>query len=255
MNPNLKWKAVFIICVALLCVYGVTGLPNFPTSWAGVKQNFADRIKLGLDLQGGTHLVLQVQVNEAVQLQTDETVDQLSKNLRDKSVAFGQVLRNTDSQIKVSDITPDQSSNFRGVVSDFFPDWEVAGSPGEPNSYLLNMRPSAIAAIEQRTMSQSVGTIRRRIDALGLKEPVVAPYGRADNEIIVELAGESDPGEAKRVISAGGQLQIQLVADNTPYPSQDAAMAAHNGILPANTELVQNKLQPGETGAAATESW
>ena len=62
MNPNLKWKAVFILVVILICIYAIIGLPTFPTSFAQVKDNFAHQIKLGLDLQGGTHLILQVQV-------------------------------------------------------------------------------------------------------------------------------------------------------------------------------------------------
>ena len=63
MNPNLKWKLVFILVVILGCLYFLFGSPSFPTSWQTVKDNFAQRIRLGLDLQGGTHLVLQVQVH------------------------------------------------------------------------------------------------------------------------------------------------------------------------------------------------
>ncbi len=66
MNPNLKWKAVFILVVILGCIYGLFGLPTFPTSVADLKSNFAQQIKLGLDLQGGTHLILQVRSVRAV---------------------------------------------------------------------------------------------------------------------------------------------------------------------------------------------
>jgi len=66
MNPNLKWKAVFILGVILICIFFIFGLPTFPTSLAQIKDNFTRQIKLGLDLQGGTHLILQVQVQEAI---------------------------------------------------------------------------------------------------------------------------------------------------------------------------------------------
>ena len=65
MNPNLKWKFLFILGVILICVFGLIGTP---TSWPAVKQNLADRIKLGLDLQGGTHLILQVQDRKSTRL-------------------------------------------------------------------------------------------------------------------------------------------------------------------------------------------
>jgi len=66
MNPNLKWKALFILAVILFCIYFLFGYPVFPTSVAQMKDNFSKQIKLGLDLQGGTHLILQVQVQEAI---------------------------------------------------------------------------------------------------------------------------------------------------------------------------------------------
>jgi preprotein translocase subunit SecD len=151
MNSNLKWKALFIAGVIVLCVYGLIGLPDFPTSWTTVKQNFGQRIKLGLDLQGGTHLILQVQVHEAVRQETDQVADQLSKLLRDKNVPFSEVTRNTDTQIKIAGVSPDQITTLRNVVSDSFGTWDLVPSPGEANSYLLNMRPSTVADVQDRT--------------------------------------------------------------------------------------------------------
>ncbi len=88
MNSNLKWKALFIILVVFACVFGLVGLPTFPTSPAQARSNFGKNIKLGLDLQGGTHLILQVQVNEAISMQTDEALDHLTTQLRDKNVHY-----------------------------------------------------------------------------------------------------------------------------------------------------------------------
>jgi preprotein translocase subunit SecD len=82
MNPNLKWKFIFIVLVILICIYGLVGLPTFPTSGAQLKDNFAHQIKLGLDLQGGTHLVLQVQTQEVIAQETDQMVDRITTWLR-----------------------------------------------------------------------------------------------------------------------------------------------------------------------------
>ena len=242
MDSNIKWKAVFITLVILLCIFGLVGLPAFPTSLAQLRDNFSRRIKLGLDLQGGTHLILQVQVNEAVSLQTDQTIDHLSTQLRDKNIRYDDLRKVGDTQILIHNLAPDSTAAFRDVVSSNFADWDApAPAPGEQSGYLLTTKPSTVAAIQAQTMSQSEDTIRRRIDALGLTEPVVAPYGQGANEIIVELPGEGDPNRAKSVIQAGGQLELRRVEDPNPYPSEAAALGAHGGILPPGTELLASK--------------
>ena len=256
MNSNLKWKAVFIVGVIVVCIIGLVGLPDFPPkSWAGIKSNFGNRIKLGLDLQGGTHLILQVQVQEAVSAETDQTLDHITTLLRDKTIKYDEIRKLSDTQILVHNIAPDQAGAARNVISDQFPDWNITPAPGETSGYVVTMSPTRISNIQSQTMDQAEETIRRRIDALGLTEPLVAPYGQGDNEIIVELPGEGDPNRAKSVIQAGGQLELHLVLDNTAYPSEAAAMAAHGGVLPPNAMLVEGKATPSSAGEPAAESW
>lgn len=257
MNPNLKWKAVFILGVILICIFFIFGLPTFPTSLAQVKDNFTRQIKLGLDLQGGTHLILQVQVQEAIAQETDQTVDRLTTQMRTKSIRYDEVRRVDDTHIVVRNVPSDQLSQFRDLVHDQFElNWELSSAPGEVNAYLLTLRPSAVARIQESTMSQSLETIERRINALGLTEPTIQPHGRKDNEILVQLPGEGDPARAKQVIQAGGQLELKLVEDPNPYSSEAAALAAHGGILPPGTEIVPGRSEsrtqnPQDTG----ENW
>src|SRR6266852_9228055 len=256
MNSNLKWKALFIVAVILVCVLGLVGRPDFPPkSWAGIKSNFSNSIKLGLDLQGGTHLILQVQVQEAVSQETDQTLDHITTLLRDKSIRYDEIRKLSDTQILVHSLAPEQAGTVRNLISDQYPDWNISPAPGEASGYVITMSPTRMAAIQQQTMDQAEETIRRRIDALGLTEPLVAPYGQGQNEIIVELPGESDPNRAKSVIQAGGQLELHLVLDSTPYPSEAAALAAHGGILPPNAQLVQGKASASTAGQPAAESW
>src|SRR5579872_483061 len=255
MTANLKWKALFIVAVILACVIGLVGRPDFPPkSWADLKSNFGNSIKLGLDLQGGTHLILQVQVQEAISQETDQALDHITTLLRDKGIRYDELRKLTDTQILVHNIASEQAGAARNLINDQFPDWDVAPAPGEPSGYLVTMKQSRLVAIQQQTMDQAEETIRRRIDALGLTEPLVAPYGQGDNEIIVELPGEGDPNRAKSVIQAGGQLELHLVLDTNPYPTEVAAMAAHGGILPPNAQIVQGK-SSASSGQAAAENW
>jgi preprotein translocase subunit SecD len=248
MNSQLKWKFAFILFVIFLCAFGLVGMPELPKSWAGVKENLADRIKLGLDLKGGSHLVLQVQVDEAIGQRCDQTVDQLSKQLHDKNIIFGEMRRVDDTHILVRNVDPATSANFRDLVSNQFTDWSLAPAAGEVNGYLLTMKPSVVADLRRETMDQSLETITRRINALGLTEPTIAFTGRGDNEILVQLPGEGDPTRAKSVIQAGGQLELRRVADDQTYPSQAAALAAHGGVLPPGTEIVPGKSENAAPG-------
>jgi preprotein translocase subunit SecD len=253
MNPNLKWKAVFISAVVLICIYGLLGLPSFPTSWSAVADNFKSRIQLGLDLRGGSHLVLQVQVQEAIGTHCDQAIDSLKDQLHKQNLTFGEVRRVDDTHFLVLNIAPDASAALHDMVQNQFPDWSMAPAAGQPNGFLLSMKATVVASLQTQTMEQAIETIRRRIDALGLTAPNVQPTGRGQDEILVELPGEGDPARAKTVIQAGGQLQLQRVIDDTPYPSQAAALAAHGGVLPPDSELVPGN--PDSADQSAAQVW
>jgi len=257
MNPNLKWKVLFILVVILSCLYGLFGLPTFPTSLAQLKDNFGQQIKLGLDLQGGTHLILQVQVQEAIAQETDQTLDRLTSQMREKNIRYDEVRRVDDTHILVRNVAPEQLSDFRDMVDAQLKNvWDLTAAAGETSGYMLTLRPTAQAAIQEQTMTQSLETIERRINALGLTEPTIQPRGgRNENEILVQLPGEGDPARAISVIQAGGQLELKLVEDPSAYPSQTAALAAHGGILPPATELVPGRSESRSTAADTGEVW
>jgi preprotein translocase subunit SecD len=259
MNPNLKWRALSVLGIIIFCLYFLFGYPTFPTSFAQVKDNFSRQIKLGLDLQGGTHLILQVQVQEAIAQETDSTVDRLTTQLRAKNIHYDEVRRVDDTHILVRNIDPAQLSQFRDIVSTQYNNvWDMSPAAGDPSGYTLTMRAGAVTQIKDSTMTQSLETIERRINALGLTEPTIQLRGGSNsNEILVQLPGEGDPTRAKSVIQAGGQLELKLVEDPAPYLSESAALAGHGGILPPGTELVPGRSEArNPTGGLDTgEVW
>ena len=248
MSSQLKWKFVVILALLLFCIYGVMGLPTFPTSLTQLKLNLADRIRLGLDLKGGSHLVLQVQVEEAIGQRCDQTVDQISKQLHDKNIGFGEIRRVDDTHIELRDVDPATSGSFRDLINNQFTDWAMAPAAGQTNGYVLTMKPSVVSDLRKAAMDQSLEVITRRINALGLTEPTIAFTGRSDDEILVQLPGEGDPTRAKSVIQAGGQLQLTLVMGDQTYPSQIAALAANGGVLPAGSIIVPGQSDTGTSG-------
>ena len=252
MSSQLKWKFVFILLVVLLCIFGIAGMreggPRFPTSWEQLKENIADRIKLGLDLRGGSHLVLQVQINEAIGQRCDQAIDELTRQLHAKNIGFGEIRRVDDTHILVREVAPATSAGFRDIVSSQFPDWNGSPAAGEENGYLLAMKPSVLADLRRQIMDQSLESISNRINQLGLTEPTIAFTGRSDDEILVQLPGVGDPTRAKEVIQRGGQLALQRVADEQTYPSEAAALAAHGGILPPGSIIVPGKAESAAPG-------
>src|SRR5580693_4667684 len=243
MNPNLKWKFIFIVLVVLGCIYGLVGLPTFPTSGAQLKNNFSHQIKLGLDLQGGTHLVLQVQTQEAIAQETDQMVERITSWLRSKNIRYDEVRRVDDTHILVRSVDSARLSEFRDYISQQFSNfWDMSPAAGDPSGYTLTLRGAAIAQIQETTMTLSLEPIDRRINALGLTEPTIQPRGgRNSNEILVQLPGEGDPTRAKSVIQAGGQLELRLVEDPAVYTSETEALSRHGGVLPPGTELVPGR--------------
>jgi protein-export membrane protein SecD len=259
MNPNLKWKALFIVAVIFLCIYFLLGYPTFPTSVATIKDNFGHQIKLGLDLQGGTHLILQVQVQEAVSQETDQMVERLTTMLRDKNIHYDEIRRVDDTHVLIRNVDSVQLPAFRDSITQQYANaWDMNPAAGDPGGYTLTMRPSYVAQIKDTTMTQTLETIERRINALGLTEPTIQLRGGQNaNEILVQLPGEGDPTRAKQVIQQGGKLELRLVEDPTPYPSQTGALVQHGGVLPLGTEVVPGKSESATpTGMPqSNESW
>ncbi|HUK54502.1 MAG TPA: protein translocase subunit SecD [Candidatus Binatia bacterium] len=253
---NVTIRSVLIALVILICIYGLFGTPTFPTSLAAARENFNERIRLGLDLKGGTHLILQVQTREAIKQYTDQTLDRLRKELNDGGMHFEDIREPDDQHINVVNLATDQSARFQDLIRTSYLDWEVAPAPGQSSGYLLSLRTAAIASIRSDALRQSVETIRRRIDQLGLTEPVVSEQGRGQDEILVQLPGEGDPAQAKRIIQQGGQLELRLVVGTRTYTSQADAYQANNGVLPPNTELLPGREEraPGQP-ASPSDVW
>src|SRR5271163_2836029 len=131
MQMNVRVRAILIVLVILFCIYGLLGLPSVPTSFARARDNFADRIRLGLDLKGGTHLILQVQTQEAIKQFTDQTLDRLRKELSDAGIHVQDIREPDDQSINVVNVSTEQSARFQDLIRTSYQDWEIAPMPGQ----------------------------------------------------------------------------------------------------------------------------
>ena len=227
----------------LACIYGIIGLPR---SAADLKSNVAQNIRLGLDLRGGSHMLLQVQVQDAVRSEALQTIERMKEEMRKASIDFASMESNEPSSVETADtiqitikgIPAQKTSAFRTLVTDRFPTWVLTSV--NSTDYRMNMRPSELLVLKRDTVERSIQTIGNRINALGLTEPVVQQEGRADADfrIMIQLPGVDDPARVKDIIGTAAVLEIVEVKDG-PYPSQEAALAQHGGVLPLNTKLVK----------------
>jgi len=261
MEHKIRNRAIVIAVAMLVCVLGVICYPKtedetvgFPRTWQRLKENVQERIRLGLDLRGGTHLVLQVQVDDAVNVTVDLAQERLVDELRAKAIPATVEKKSEDRRtyLLLTGVQQEKSSDLQTLVSEQFPDWNLSRRAGDPNARELALKTSAAAAIRNQALQQSINTIRNRIDQLGVSEPTIAEYGQREYELVVQLPGVDDPSRVKDIIQSTAMLTLKIVQDG-PYSTREAALASHGGVLPPDSELVPGRRESAESTAG--EAW
>lgn len=252
MNKGLGWKVLLIVGVLLLFVYGIFGIPS-GVSGAALSDALLQRIHLGLDLKGGTHLILQVQVNDAVNVDSDAAVESLKAGMKAAKINYADVSKpdsaNHPEQIVIKGVPPESTSDLRSIVVEKLPEYDLAS--GTNNSWTVTMKPTALTETKNRAVTQAIETIDNRINSLGVTEPVVVPYGLGDYQILVQLPGVDDPARVKEVMQSTAMLEIKQKISG-PYPSQEAVLQQNNGILPPDQMLLPGH---GIPGSSEGEEW
>ena len=250
MNKNLGWKLALSIGFLLVCLYGIFGTPQ---SWTGqgLLAALQEHIHLGLDLKGGTHLILQVQVNDAVNVETDNVVERLKDSFSKRKIRYQDIEKpdpvNNPDKIVIKGVGPDSTSDLRSIVSDTLPEYDLTS--GADNNWTLTMKAQALRDLKDRAVAQAIETIRNRVDKLGVSEPVIQEHGLGQYQILVQLPGVDDRGRVKQIMQSTALLEIrQSLSGNQSYPDEQSALAASNGVLPANAVLLHGQSMPGAGG-------
>ncbi|HYL13212.1 MAG TPA: protein translocase subunit SecD [Terriglobales bacterium] len=243
MNKNLGWKLVLIIATLLVFVFGLIGIPQ---NWSrqGLAQAITDRIHLGLDLKGGTHLILQVQVNDAVNADTDRAIERLKESLSKRKINYTEISKpdpvNRPEQIVIKGVPPEVASDLRSLITDRLPEYDATS--GAQNTWTITMKPTVLADLKNRAVSQAIETIRNRVDKLGISEPVIQEHGLGQYQILVQLPGVDDPARVKEIMQSTAMLEVRQALNNgAPYSNEQAALEANGGVLPPNTVLLHGR--------------
>ena len=252
MGKNLRARAIVILVVIVACIIGIVG---FPKSAADIQRNWQNNIRLGLDLKGGSHLVLQVQVQDAIKAEADQVMERLKDDLRKQSVTWASMDRNDPQRVEDADsveiaikgVAATQTGAFRTLINEKYNDWVLTAQ--NSTDYTMRMKPSELVALKRDTVEREIQTITNRINQLGLTEPSVQQYGRAGDQyqILVQLPGVDDPARVKELIGTTAVLEIDEVKEG-PFASREAGLAQHGGVLPLNTKLAKMLPRGGTEG-------
>ncbi len=233
MRPELRWRAIGYGSFLLACLVAIW--PPYD------RDGVPGRIHLGLDLRGGIHLVLQVVVEDALNATVDDAVTTTRDQAARKGIQVASVQRTSPTAFSVEGIEPARVKDMRDVARDFFRSgWEVRDA-GE-GKLAVQMTDLYQRQVKEQTVQEAIRTLERRVNALGVAEPLIAAQGGRGNQILVQLPGVTDVEQAKRVIKTTAQLSLKLV--ETSAATQDTLLQGVGGKVPDNMDMVSG---PGET--------
>src|SRR5579871_594941 len=250
MKSNLKIRVVAIVVVILICVYGIIGLP---TSKAELSDNLKKNIRLGLDLKGGSQLMLEVQLQDAFKAEADAVILRLKDELRKASIDFTdmnrsdpQNLKEADSiQVNVKGVPATKAGDFRTIYNDnFSTSWILTNV--SPTDYRMTLQQSYALKLKADTLTQSINTIDKKINGLGLSESSVQQRGGSNSEaeILVQLPGVDDPARVKQLLKTQAVLELKEVKGG-PFPSDSDARASKGGILGLDEQIAKGIVRAG----------
>ncbi|SLM27907.1 Protein translocase subunit SecD [Desulfamplus magnetovallimortis] len=235
---KITWRGMSIATVILVAlIYVLPTLAN--NCWPHKK------INLGLDLQGGMHLVLEVQTEKAVETTIERTIHEIKQELRKKNIKHLGVSHNSDNSISIQVQNQADLESVNPVIADEFGNFEVSSTQkqGEKRTVVLKLPHAEVVNIKKMATDQALETIRNRIDAFGVSEPDIRLQG--ENRIQVQLPGIQETQRAKELIGRTARLNFQLVDETGDVKS------AETSSPPPGDEILYQIQEDPVTGATS----
>jgi len=228
MKKNLRWKLIIILAVIGLCIFLIYPPQN--------------KIKLGLDLKGGTHLLLQVMTEDAINAETDQQIARFEDVFKKNNITYTQAAKEKPGRFFVAGVNPDQEGKIRDLVDQYTRDWDYTFTG---DKIIFTLKQVAAQFLREQAVTQTLETIRNRIDQFGVAEPVIQKQG--SDRIVVELPGIDDPERVKNLIKVTAVLEFKLVKAG-PLPDEQALLQEFGGKVPEDVEIVKGDPKRGHQG-------
>ncbi|PLX99717.1 MAG: protein translocase subunit SecD [Desulfuromonas sp.] len=241
MSNSLKYRGILILFCILLSLFAITPTlmkENAPKWWS---DTFGP-IQLGLDLQGGMHLVLGVDVDKAVENRVDTIIDQVETDLRAKDIVFKRIERRQGDRLVVLVYTDEEGAAVDALMTETYPSLE-AETFADAGGYIekhYRLSDNEIANIKDLAVRQALETLRNRVDEFGVSEPTLQL--QTGNRILIQLPGIEDPERAIKLIGTTARLEFKMVDETASV--QDAVA----GNLPPGTQLLYERNVNNATG-------
>ncbi|HVP90695.1 MAG TPA: protein translocase subunit SecD, partial [Terriglobales bacterium] len=228
MKKGLRWKIILTVAVLAVSIF--------------VASPIQDKIKLGLDLKGGIHLVMQIMTEDAVVMETDQEILRLQDVFKKNAITFGTMTRLAPGKFAIQGLNPDEEGKAREQLDQYLRDWDYSfnGPVGT-----VTMKAAAMQLMKDQAVEQSVETIRNRIDMFGVAEPIIARYGR--EQLIVELPGVDNPEHVQSIIKTAAVLEWKLVKAG-PAADEATLLKDFGGKVPDDMEVIRGDPKRGTEG-------
>jgi preprotein translocase subunit SecD len=238
---NLRWKIIVIL--AVFVVFAGVGIYPIVAAQYGIKWPgwlVEKQLKLGLDLKGGVHLVLRVQTDDALRIETESASERLREALRTRNVPVTNIAATSPTEFRVEGVPADQDAAFKEAAVEEDTNYTRSSTIG--GTYTFTMKPNVQTTLREDAVTQARQTIERRVNELGVTEPSISEQGNQGDQILVQLPGVTDVNRAKEIIRSTGLLELKIVEQG---PSASRESFLQNGQVPQGTEIV-----PGSSAAS-----
>ncbi|MGE3509691.1 MAG: protein translocase subunit SecD [Vicinamibacterales bacterium] len=243
---NLRWKLITI--VAVLIVFAAVGVYPIIAARYGITQPswlVERQLKLGLDLKGGVHLVLRVQTDDALRVETETESERLREALRTANISVTNIAVASPTEFKVEGVPSDKDAAFREAAVEAETNFNRTSGVG--GSYTFTLKPNVQQTLREEAVDQARQTIERRVNELGVTEPSIAEQGSSGDQILVQLPGVTDVARAKEIIRSTGLLELKIV-EQGPSATRDAFLVGNQ--VPQGMEILPGSSGPtGEPGS------
>ncbi len=232
MSKSLSWRGAIVLFAAVMgFIYLAPSLTgDLPAWWSNILPK--DKIHLGLDLQGGMHLVLEVQALKAVESNLERVVEELKLDLRKSKIRYMELNRIGSDRVNVILMGSKDLKAFTDMTEGNYPDFELRSISGDKDqpTFQLVLISKARDRIMKMAVDQALETIRNRIDQFGVSEPDIRP--QEGNRILVQLPGIKDPKRAMELIGKTALLEFKLVDE------ENSVEEALKGNMPPGDEIL-----------------